>query len=619
MKTLRVSLNPLRLFRGADAGFFTRVAQQPRARRQIGADELIYEAGDPADAVFAAFPADAAAIGPRAIVELTLPTGDAGAQVHVEHVVAGDVFGEFELVAAGLIDGRIARRSSARALVACDLYRIPFSLLAPVLAEVEAVRGRLIRLSMDRLIAALNVRSTHLLGDRDIALANWLVDAADNLGIAEGRHVRFPRAIGQREIAEALGVSRETISLRLNEWERAGLLNTGGQSQRFEILDYPRVALRAAIRRGDVAGALTDALAEIDADLDHGELVRARNVALDMLMFFPASPELRHRIALASMRAGAVREAVDVLAHGGYATGGDIDLLRDRVRLGLRHAAIAPARLFFGSGEPPADGESSEADQAREPILIEDIAAIEARARKEMAFAARDDAARGRYAAVSARLYGNIFDATGGYYAGINTAVMARVAGDMARAGSVARRVLAGLGNAPKGYWPNATLGEARLLLGDEARSHRSVCRGRRPGRRHRRQALLHPPAGAAYRRSPGDRRRQGLRAPACRAHRRLFRRSRWLAAASMTKRPCVRSSSWRLPRKMFATCSAASAAGATSSSPRRRSPPAANCTSCCRFRWRMSSRRSQTPPERLPKPRAGANGSGRALTARRR
>ena len=195
---------------------------------------------------------------------------------------------------------------------------------------------------MERLISALAVKTTHFLGDRDIALANWLLDAADNVGIAEGRHVRFSRAIGQREIAEALGVSRETISLRLNEWERAGLLNTGGQSQRFEILDYPRVALRAAVRKNDAPAAIAAALDEIDADLDRGDLVRARNVALDMLTFFPASPELRHRVALAAMRAGAVREAVDVLAQSGYATGGDIDLLSERVTDGPRPSRRRP-------------------------------------------------------------------------------------------------------------------------------------------------------------------------------------------------------------------------------------------------------------------------------------
>ena len=461
-------LAAVRLFRGADPALIKRIAQQPRARRQTKPGEPVYETGDPADAIFVAFPSDAEAAGPRGIVELVLPAGEAGLPGHVEHVVAGEAFGEFEFVAAGLIDGKYVRRSSARTLLPCDLYRIPFALLVPVLAEVEAIRGRLIRLSMERLISALAIKATHFLSDRDIALANWLLDAADNVGIAEGRHVRFSRAIGQREIAEALGVSRETISLRLNEWERAGLLNTGGQSQRFEILDYPRVALRAAVRKTDAPAAIDAALGEIDADLDSGDLVRARNVALDMLTFFPASPDLRHRVALAAMRAGAVREAVDVLAQSGYATGGDIDLLSERVRVGLAHPGVAPARLFFGGAEADDEAEPGEVAEVRLPTLVEDIAAIEARARKEMAFATDDSGSRRNYAAVSARLYETVFSATGGTYAGINAAMMSSVAGEAKRSAALARKIVAALGKTPEGYWANATLGEAHLLLGEE-------------------------------------------------------------------------------------------------------------------------------------------------------
>ena len=462
-------LAAVRLFRGADPALVKRIAQQPRARRRTGPDEPVFEAGDPVDAVFVAFPSDAGAVTPRGIVALVLPSGAAGLPGPVEHVVAGDVFGEFEFVAAGLVAGTQVRRSTARTLVPCDLYRIPLALLGPILAEAEAIRGRLIRLSMERLISALDVKATHALGDRDIALANWLIDAADNIGIAEGRHVRFSRAIGQREIATALGVSRETISLRLNEWERAGLVNTGGQSQRFAILDYPRVALRAAVRKSDAPAAIAAALGEIDADLNRGDLVRARNVALDMLTFFPASPELRHRVALAAMRAGAVREAVDGLAQSGYATGGDIDLLAERVRAGLAHPGTAPARLFFeGAGPDADDGAPDDEAEARLPVLIEDIAAIEARARKEMAFATGTAADRQNYAAISARLYETVFTATAGTYAGINAAMMAMVAGNGKRSAALARKVLARFGKAPAGYWPNATLGEAHLLLGEE-------------------------------------------------------------------------------------------------------------------------------------------------------
>ena len=522
-----------------------------------------------------------------------------GTQPHIEHIVAGDVFGEFEFVAAGLGGGRAIRRSSARVLVPADLYRIPFALLAPLLAETDAVRGRLIKLSMDRLISALNVKSTHLLGDRDVAFANWLLDAADNLGIAEGRHVQFSRPIGQREIAEALGVTRETMSLRLNEWERAGLLNTGGQSQRLEILDYPRIALRAAIHKDTPQQTIDAAIEEVDADLSRGDLVRARNIALDMLMFFPASPELRHRVALANVRAGNVRDALAGLAHGGYATGGDIALLRERVRLGLRRPGVAPDRLFFGSGEPL--GEEEDWDEARGaerrlPTLVEDLAAIEARAQKELAFATSDQEARLEYAAASAEYYATIFAAVGGTYAGINAAMMAHIAGDTERSERSPTR-------------SSVRSGRGRKATG---RTRRSARRISSPGIA-RRRATLSPPRTRKRTRQTATGRRRACRSGGsarisasrprrslrrCRSARRRSTPGRSFAAhttatrrKARSKPTCAARSRRRLPRKASATSTGRSPAAATSSSPRRRWRQASSSTSCCRSRWSTSSR----------------------------
>ncbi len=477
------TLAAVRLFRGVAPEHLARMAQQARARLAAEAGEMIYEPGDAADAIFVAFPREDDAAGPRGIVELSLPTSDGGNRLHLEHIVAGDVFGEFEFVAGGLGSGKAIRRSSVRVAVDCYLYRVPFALLAPLLAEDEAVRTRLIKLSFDRLMAALNVTSAHLLGDRDVAFANWLIDAAENLGIAEGRHVSFSRPIGQREIAEALGVSRETMSLRLNEWERAGLLNTGGQSQRLEILDYPRVALRAGVQKDAPADAIAAALAEVDADLARGDLVRARNIGLDMLMVFPSSPELRHRVALANIRAGNVREALAGLAYGGYATGGDVTLLRERVVRGAAHPETAPDRLFFGAGgtEHAAEAED-EAEElgSRLPELIEDIAAIEARAQKELAFAAAGEA-RLTHAAASADYYERIHTALGGIYAGINAAMMALIAGEAPHAERIAERI-AGQLKRPAGYWAEATLAEARLIGGDPAGAREALARAHDAG-----------------------------------------------------------------------------------------------------------------------------------------
>ncbi len=467
---IATELASIRLLRGAGQAFFDNLAQQPRTRHTVETGKPVFAAGEPADAVYAAIPTESGANAPRSVVELTLPTGERSGQLHVEHITGGDVFGEFEFVASGLSETLQVRRSSARTLAPCMLYRIPLKALAPLLAADETIRSRLIKLSFDRLISALNVKATHLTGDRDAAFANWLLDTVETLGIAEGRHVRFSRTISQREIADALGVTRETMSLRLNEWERAGLLNTGGQSQRLEILDYPRVALRAAAHDAAPPATIDSAVSEIDGDVNRGELVRARNIALDMLAPFPASPDLRHRLALASIRAGNNREALAALAQGGFLTGGDISLLRERVRRGLRRPDITPERLFFG--DPDQVDIDRHADdlgdvEARTRVLVEDIAAIEARAEKELAFSATEPGERVRHATAAAETYANIHELTGGTYAGINAAMMWRIAGKAEKAGALAAHLLERIDDGRSGYWAKATRAEALLLAGD--------------------------------------------------------------------------------------------------------------------------------------------------------
>ncbi len=77
--------------------------------------------------------------------------------------------------------------------------------------------------------------------------------------------MRFPRKIAQEHIAADLGVSRETISRRLNEWERSGLLRTGARSQQIEILDYQRISRLASLRSSRSRTALERSIDDIDA------------------------------------------------------------------------------------------------------------------------------------------------------------------------------------------------------------------------------------------------------------------------------------------------------------------------------------------------------------------
>ncbi len=199
------------------------------------------------------------------------------------------------------------RTTSAFALTPASVVPLPLSLFAELIEADGVLRSRVIRIGSQRLLAALMQQHDKVHTFPDLLLADWLVELSADIGIAEGNRVRFPRKIAQKHIAADLGVSRETISRRLNEWERSGLLRTGARSQQIEILDYQRISRLASLR---------SARKPRRARADHrrhrrGDRLRRRDPRPQYrsrhLRYYPSSPELHHRTALAAARA-AMRE-----------------------------------------------------------------------------------------------------------------------------------------------------------------------------------------------------------------------------------------------------------------------------------------------------------------------
>ncbi len=208
--------------------------------------------------------------------------------------------------------------------------------------------------------------------------------------------MRFPRKIAQSDIAADLGVSRETISRRLNEWERSGLLRTGARSQQIEILDYQRISRLASLRSSRSRAALERTVSDIDAAIACGDLIRARNIGLDILRYYPSSPELHHRTALAAARGGDAEGALDLLSRSGLPLEGDVSALEEVVRKARRNPFLPMERVLadpfvddgYGEDEPePPRGSNSEPAAQNEAQLVEDLAALNARLLKEQAFA----------------------------------------------------------------------------------------------------------------------------------------------------------------------------------------------------------------------------------------
>ena len=458
--------------------------------RALAAGEWVFRPGDPADAIYLLLGAGVSGEGlhvdPLVQIELKPPSGKRS--LRFERIVHGEFFGELELLEQGLTQKAATRTTSAFALTPSSIVKLPLALVGALIEADPVFRARLTRIGAQRLLATLKQQHDKVHSFPDLLLADWLVELSADIGIAEGNRVRFPRKIAQEHIAADLGVSRETISRRLNEWERSGLLRTGARSQQIEILDYQRISRLASLRSARSRAALERTIDDIDAAIASGDLIRARNIGLDILRYYPSSPELHHRTALAAARSGDAHGALELLARSGLPMAGNLGALEDAVRKARKNPFLPMERIVsdpfveegYGEDETvPLRGSNGAGDAEFEAQLVEDIAALNARLLKERAFEAGRSGDRRKQALASFQAYNSLFEHKQGYYPGVNAATMALIAGDGATARQIAGKLVKSLSRDAEDYWPLATLAEALLISGKEEEAKTVLGRAR--------------------------------------------------------------------------------------------------------------------------------------------
>lgn len=477
------------LMRGTSAAVQSRLRRERLSMISLEAGESIFKVGDAADAVYFLLGTqqrgNGLAVDPLVQVELKPQSGKRG--LRFERIVHGEIFGELEFLEQGLRAKTVQRTTSAFTLTPAAVVPLRLALLADLAAEDAVLRSRLIRIGSQRLLAALTQLHENVRTFPDLLLADWLVELSADIGIAEGNRVRFPGKVAQADIAADLGVSRETISRRLNEWERSGLLRTGARRQRIEIADYQRISRLASLRTARSRAALDRTIDDIDAAIACGDVVRARNIGLDIQRYYPSSPELHHRTALAAARSGDATGALDLLNRSGLPMSGNLSTLEDTVRKARNNPFLVMERVVsdpfvddvFGEDEP---GSGTHRGPEWEAQLVEDIAALHARLLKERAFASTSSEERRRKAQASFEAYFRLYEANKGYYPGINAATMALCAGNRKTARKIAALLTATLSKDSEEYWPLATLAEALLIVdcGGEAKEALLKARGAR-------------------------------------------------------------------------------------------------------------------------------------------
>jgi CRP-like cAMP-binding protein len=467
------------LMRGTSDAALSLLKRARLSLRTLAAGETVFRPGDLAEAVYlllgARTHAEGLDVDPLVQVELKPATGKR--LLRFERIVHGEIFGELEFLEQGMLPKGAKRTTSAFALTPASVVPLPLALFAELIEADGVLRSRVIRIGSQRLVAALMQQHEKVHTLPDLLLADWLVELSADIGIAEGNRVRFPRKIAQKHIAADLGVSRETISRRLNEWERSGLLRTGARSQQIEILDYQRISRLASLRSARSRGALERTIDDIDAAIACGEVIRARNIGLDIMRYYPSSPELVHRTALAAARGGDARGALELLARSGLPMKGSLSALDDAVSKARKNPFLAMDRILsepfvddgYGEDEGEAAATADAGEAEREAQLVEDIAALNARLLKEQAFEASRAADRKKQAAASFNAYHGLYEHSQGYYPGVNAATMALIAGNAEVSRQIAAGLIDTLSADAEDYWPLATLAEALLIVGREA------------------------------------------------------------------------------------------------------------------------------------------------------
>ena len=190
-------------------------------RRRFPRGQVLFHAGDPADAVHLV-------MAGRVAVRVTTPEGD---EAILTVLGPGEVVGELALLSAGGV-----RTASVTALQPCEtvaLGRAQFD-------RLRAAGPAADRVLIDALTAQVTRLSEHLLEmlfvpARARVLRRLLTMAAEFDG--------GPVLLTQEDIALMAGTTRPTVNEVLRDAERAGTVRLG--RGRIEILDAARLAVRA--------------------------------------------------------------------------------------------------------------------------------------------------------------------------------------------------------------------------------------------------------------------------------------------------------------------------------------------------------------------------------------
>lgn len=195
--------------------------------RSFRKNEVIFHAQEPGSALF---------IIKRGRVKVSMDDRQ-GREIILRVLEAGDFFGEMSL-----LDGE-PRSATVTALEPCQalvLFREQF--LKFISNHPEVVMKMLTTLSR-RLRKADEKISRLVFADAYEKVASALMDIVEEKKIALNIGAEIPLSLTRKELADMVGISRETLTRVLADFQRAGLVRV--ERRRFAIVDPGRLKREA--------------------------------------------------------------------------------------------------------------------------------------------------------------------------------------------------------------------------------------------------------------------------------------------------------------------------------------------------------------------------------------
>jgi CRP-like cAMP-binding protein len=215
------------LFRGLPPATLDRIAALA-TQRGYRRGEIVFSAGDPGDALYGVV---------TGRIRISAGTAE-GREIFLNVMEPGDTFGEIALLDGG------TRTATATATEPTELVSIRREPLFELLEREPKAALELLRLCGERLRWTSGLLEDAALLDAPARLAKRLLSLGEQHGEdgAGGRLVR----ISQEDLSNFLGVSRQAVNERLQDWKAKGWVALG----RGTVTVRDAAALRRAISAG---------------------------------------------------------------------------------------------------------------------------------------------------------------------------------------------------------------------------------------------------------------------------------------------------------------------------------------------------------------------------------